>query len=95
MAGDVDLFASPMQQLLDDAEGGVRYWPSFVDAATADGWFEALQRAEWKSQRRMMYDREVDVPRLVASCWLDELPPDSPLPLAAMLARVQALVPAP
>ncbi|HVI58939.1 MAG TPA: alpha-ketoglutarate-dependent dioxygenase AlkB [Luteimonas sp.] len=92
----MDLFASPMQQLLDDAEGGVRYWPSFVDAATAGGWFEALRDgADWRSQRRMMYDREVDVPRLVASHWFDELPPDSPLPLAAMLARVQGLAPAP
>lgn len=91
----MDLFASPMQQLLDDAEGGVRYWPSFVDAAVADAWFEALQRADWKSQRRMMYDREVDVPRLVASYWLDDLPPGPPLPFAGMLARVQALVPAP
>jgi alkylated DNA repair dioxygenase AlkB len=84
-----------MMQLLDDAEGGVRYWPSFVDAATADAWFESLQRADWKSQRRMMYDREVDVPRLTASYWLDELPPDCPLPFADMLARVQARVPAP
>lgn len=84
-----------MMQLLDDAEGGVRYWPSFVDTATADAWFEALQRADWKSQRRIMYDREVDVPRLTASYWFDELSPDSPLPFADMLARVQTLVPAP
>lgn len=91
----MDLFASPMTQLLDDAEGGVRYWPSFVDAGTADAWFAALRRAEWKSQRRMMYDREVDVPRLTASYWFDELPHDSPLPIADMLACVQALVPAP
>jgi len=84
-----------MMPLLDDAEGGVRYWPSFVDAVTADAWFEALQRAGWKSQRRMMYDREVDVPRLTVSYWLDALPPHCPLPLADMLARVQARVPAP
>ena len=91
----MDLFTSPMTQLLVDAEGGVRYWPSFVDADTADAWFEVLQHADWKSQRRMMYDREVDVPRLTAGCWLDELPADSPLPFADMLERVQALVPAP
>ncbi|MDN5780667.1 MAG: alpha-ketoglutarate-dependent dioxygenase AlkB [Luteimonas sp.] len=91
----MDLFPSPMTQLLDDVEGGIRYWPSFVEAATADAWFEALQQAGWKSQRRMMYDREVDVPRLTASYWLDELPPDCPLPFADILARVQALAPAP
>src|SRR5690606_24708875 len=88
-------YASPRWPLHDDAEGGVRYWPPFVDAATADTWFEALQRAEWKSQRRMMYDREVDVPRLTVSYWLDALPPHCPLPLADMLARVQVRVPAP
>jgi len=90
----MDLFASPEAQLIEDAEGGVRYWPSFVEADTADAWFEALQRAEWKSQRRMMYDREVDVPRLTAVCWLDELPVDSQLPFADMLVRVQEKVPA-
>ena len=92
----MDLFESPMTRLLDDAEGGIRYWPSFVDADTADAWFLALRDgASWKSQRRMMYDREVDVPRLTSSYWLDELQPDSPLPFADMLARVRALAPAP
>lgn len=91
----VDLFASPMTQLIDDAEGGVRYWPSFVDTATADAWFEALQRADWKSQRRMMYDREVDVPRLTAGYRLDAVPPTAELPLTDMLQRVHPLVPAP
>ena len=95
-ANSMDLFESPMTRLLDDAEGGIRYWPSFVDADTADAWFLALRDgASWKSQRRMMYDREVDVPRLTSSYWLDELPPDSPLPFADMLARVRALAPAP
>ena len=40
-----------------------------------------------------MYDRVVDVPRLLAAYRTDALPPE--LPLAAMLARVQAFVPAP
>src|SRR3546814_13723438 len=43
----------------------------------------------------MMYDREVDVPRLTASYWFDDLPPDSSLPLADMLSRIHALAPAP
>ena len=92
----MDLFPSPMSQLLADAEGGIRYWPSFVDADTADAWFRALRDgAHWKAQRRMMYEREVDVPRLTAAYWLDDLAPDSPLPITAMLAGVQALAPAP
>ena len=40
-----------------------------------------------------MYDRVVDVPRLLASYPIDALPPS--LPLAQMLARVQARIPAP
>src|SRR5690606_24099090 len=35
------------------------------------------------------------VPRLTAAYWLDDLAPDSPLPITAMLAGVQALAPAP
>ena len=85
-----------MSQLLADAEGGIRYWPSFVDAAIADDWFAALRDgAHWKAQRRMMYEREVDVPRLTAAYWFEDLPQDSPLPLAAMLSRIRELVPAP
>ncbi|WP_149195052.1 alpha-ketoglutarate-dependent dioxygenase AlkB [Luteimonas suaedae] len=88
------LFASPPQTLLDDAEGGVRYWPAFAGAADADAWFRTLwQHADWHSERRKMYDRIVDVPRLLAGYRTDALPPA--LPLAEILARVQAVVPAP
>lgn len=42
--------------------------PAFADAATAATWFETLRDSvSWKSERRWMYDREVEVPRLVAS----------------------------
>lgn len=97
-AFDADLFAAsadgPPLHLVDDAEGGIRYWPSFVDEATAQAWFEALrERARWTTQRRPMYDRVVDVPRLLSWYRLDQAPPD--LPLADMLARVRAVVPAP
>ena len=88
------LFASPPQVLVDDAEGGIRYWPDFVAPDIADAWFDALQRdADWHSERRPMYDRVVDVPRLLASYRTDALPPA--LPLADILARVQTEVPAP
>ena len=91
----MDLFASPSAiTLVDDAEGGVRYWPGAVDAQTADAWFEALcDGARWQSQQRPMYDRIVAVPRLLAAYRTDALPED--LPLAAMLALVQRLAPAP
>lgn len=90
----LDLFAPTLSQPIADAEGGIRYWPGFADPREADAWFEALRaHADWQSERRKMYDRVVDVPRLLAAYRTDTLPPD--LPLAAMLERVQAFVPAP
>ncbi|RZA33142.1 MAG: alpha-ketoglutarate-dependent dioxygenase AlkB [Lysobacteraceae bacterium] len=90
----MDLFASPMLQLVEDAQGGIRYWPGLVDPVQADAWFAALQsQAGWTTLRRPMYDRMVDVPRLLASYRTDALP--AHLPLAEMLVRVQQKVSAP
>lgn len=89
-----DLFAPAMVQLVDDAEGGIRYWPDAIDAATARHWFELLQAgATWTHLQRPMYDRIVDVPRLLANYAVDALPAN--LPLALLLACVQARAPAP
>ena len=89
-----DLFAPPMLQLLEDAQGGARYWPNFVAPDTARRWFEVLAaRADWQRLRRPMYDRVVGVPRLLSQHRVDDLPHD--LPLAAMLAQVCEQVPAP
>ena len=61
------LFATGPRVLADDARGRIAYDPSFVDPATARSWFDEIrERAPWTSQRRQMYDREVDVPRLTA-----------------------------
>ena len=90
----MDLFAAQPQTLVHDAEGGIRYCPVVIDAATADAWFaELVQRVPWRSERRPMYDRVVDVPRQLASYALHRWPPDLPLP--DVLAVVQRLVPAP
>jgi alkylated DNA repair dioxygenase AlkB len=93
----MDLFAATPIQLVDDAEGGIRYWPAFVGEDEAAAWFQALcEGCAWQHQRRPLYDRVVGVPRLQA--WYpfedgsDEGLPAG-LPLAAMLARVQASVP--
>lgn len=89
-----DLFAPAPITVFDDAEGGMRYWPDVVDPDTATRWFEALRdHAHWQHERRPMYDRIVDVPRLRAGYRLDELP--AQLPLAEMLSLVQGRVPAP
>ncbi len=42
--------------------------PGFADAPTARRWLDVLRdEVTWRSERRRMYDRDVDVPRLVAS----------------------------
>jgi alkylated DNA repair dioxygenase AlkB len=54
--------------LFDDATGRIEYFPGFVELERAREWFDALRNGiAWRSERRMMYDREVDVPRLVSS----------------------------
>ncbi len=89
-----DLFAPSMVQLVDDAEGGIGYWPNFLEPDRARTWFECLHaKAAWSHMQRPMYDRIVDVPRLLASYPIDALPGE--LPLADILARVQACAPAP
>ena len=93
-AFSLDLFADAMTQVVDDAQGGIRYWPGFVDAVPAQAWFAALrENAAWTHMQRPMYDRVVDVPRLLASYRSDAFPPE--LPLSDMLARIQAKAPAP
>ena len=80
--------------LVHDAQGGIRYWPDVIDAATAQDWFDALrEHARWESMRRPMYERVVDVPRLLAGYRTEAFP--SGLPLRAMLERVQVVAPAP
>jgi len=78
---------SPVR-LADDSEGGIVYTPEFIDAPVADRWFRLLCDAvEWQAQRRPMYDRVVDVPRLVASFSLDT--DDLPASLADAAGRLR------
>ena len=83
------LFGEGPQVLLDDASGRVEYRPGVLAPDTAQAWFEALQAGiPWRHQRRVMYERELDVPRLTASYALDD--PALPAPLgeaAALVAR--------
>ena len=52
--------------LVDDARGRIVYTPDFLPADLARAWFEAVRGAvRWEALRRRMYDRDVDVPRLV------------------------------
>ena len=65
------LFDRPLP-LLDNARGQVVYYAGFLAPAEAGRWFVALRDGiDFQAQRRMMYEREVDVPRLTAQMRVD------------------------
>ena len=77
------LFESSEELLADDERGRISYAPRFVDAGTARAWFAELRGGvKWRSERRMMYDRELDVPRLMGHFRLD--PPSASTPTAIL-----------
>ena len=72
------LFDSTETLLADDERGRITYMAGFVDAATAEAWFTELRTGvPWRSERRTMYEREIDVPRLMGHFRLDP-PPAAP-----------------
>src|SRR5258708_424984 len=83
------LFDSRETLLTNEERGRIAYTERFVDAATAEAWFTTLRSAvEWRGERRMMYDREVDVPRLMGHFWLDPAPASTPAALLDAACRV-------
>ena len=79
------LFGTGETLLVDDERGQIVYTPAFVDAVLADAWFTELRASvNWRTERRLMYEREVDVPRLMASFRLDT--PSAVLPRAILAA---------
>lgn len=91
------LFGAEPLLLLDDPQGGIRYWPRAVPPAFADALFACLRdRIEWKGERRPMYERIVEVPRLQASVALGRPGDRAGLHQLEVAARhVRALAPAP
>jgi alkylated DNA repair dioxygenase AlkB len=88
------LFATSELLIRDDAEGGIRYLPGFVADELAAQWFAALRAdIEWRTERRLMYEREVDVPRLVARYAIND--PLLHPALREIVARIAAAMPAP
>jgi alkylated DNA repair dioxygenase AlkB len=79
----LSLFEARESILADDERGRISYTPGFVAPSVAEAWFADLRRAvNWKAERRWMYDRQVDVPRLTAHFALtpeatEEAPPES------------------
>ncbi|MBB6186079.1 alpha-ketoglutarate-dependent dioxygenase AlkB [Rhodanobacter sp. MP7CTX1] len=90
----LSLFGTGQRRLLDDASGFIELTPDFLDATTAQSWFHWLhENVAWEAGRRLMYEREVDVPRLRAHY------PSSDAQLPALLSdaleRVRAAIGAP
>src|SRR5215204_2967534 len=87
----LELFDSCHGILADDERGRITYIPGFVDAETAQAWFTELHRGvRWRSERRDMYDREVDVPRLLGSFRLDAARAGTPTAILDAAKRVVA-----
>ncbi len=83
------LFGSDEIVVTDDGRGRIVYTPRFIDAATAQRWFDELRQAvPWRTEKRMMYDRELDVPRLLGHYRLDPAPASAPRAILEAHQRV-------
>lgn len=73
-SGQFPLFAAAgPRQLAEDEQGGIVYRPALLRPQQAQRWFERLRdELHWKHESRMMYEREVDVPRLMARHAVDD-----------------------
>ncbi len=86
------LFASepPRVSLIRGATGEIEYQAGVFDDATSTRLFVRLRGSvRWTAERRPMYDRIVDVPRLTAQLDLDAVARDPEL--QAMRERVEAV----
>ena len=86
------LFAEGRESVLvDDARGRIVYTPDFLPAEVARTRFDEVREAvTWEAQRRWMYEREVDVPRLVAHFRLGPEAAHVPDAIGAVAQRVIA-----
>jgi alkylated DNA repair dioxygenase AlkB len=74
--------------LVDDATARIIYRRTLFDENQTRLWFERLRdEVAWRAERRPMYDRIVDVPRLVGSYALSDA--DLPEPIALMRGPVE------
>jgi len=88
------LFGPSAGVLADDGRGRIEYHPQILAPDFAAQAFATLrEHARWRSERRRMYERDVDVPRLLASYRLAE--PALPPVIARIRARVGEIVDAP
>ena len=90
MSVQLGFFGDGARRILDDATGQITYYPAVLSFEQQQRLFaRLLDVMPWRSERRMMYEREVDVPRLVAKADIEELLPDE---LARAVPVVERLV---
>lgn len=90
----LNLLGGGSQPLLDDASGRIVLTRECAAEAVAQRWFaQLLGGIHWQAGTRMMYEREVEVPRLRAHFRIDE--PAIPTVLLEATALVTTLVAAP
>ena len=89
----MSLFASPREAVLaDDGLGRITYTSAVVADDVAGAWFAELRESvTWQTQRRRMYDRDVDVPRLTAHFRLEPTEGRVPDALRAAAGKVIAM----
>ncbi len=76
MTTQLALFDPGPRILVDDETGRIAYYPALLDPTEAVRLFRwLLENAPWSSETMWMYDRMVDVPRLVARYVVENLPP--------------------
>ena len=87
----MSLFAGPRETVLvDDQRGRIVHTCDLVPTEIVRAWFAELRKAvAWTTQRRRMYDRDVDVPRLQAHFRL--APAEDPVPDAIRAAAGQVI----
>jgi alkylated DNA repair dioxygenase AlkB len=77
-----------LETLVDDETGRIVYRRALFDAELSRAWFEQLRdQVQWRTEQRPMYDRIVDVPRLVAHFALAD--PTAPKPIQEMRPAVE------
>ena len=83
-------------ELVNDEQGRIAYTSDLLVADVAGAWFAELRdTVRWQSQRRRMYDRDVDVPRLMAHFRLEPEDGRVPDPIRGAAAKVIAATGAP
>jgi hypothetical protein len=76
-------------KLFSTAVGQLAYAPRLIEVATAAAWFAELRvGVSWRETRRELYDREVNVPRLIGHYRLDLPSSDTPHAILAAAARI-------